>query len=111
MGNIYHISSEQDWFKALDLGEYRDDSLRDAGFIHCSTFEQVSDTAKRHYAGQKDLLLMEIDDSSLGSAVKYEMAPIGQLFPHVYGPIPVLSVVKVYPLIENPDGEFSWPVG
>ena len=45
-----------------------------------------------------------------GDTVKYEMAAIGEEFPHVYGLIPVPSVIRVSPLILGPDGEFSWPV-
>ncbi len=110
MGNIYHITRPSAWLAAQEMGEYRDESLAAAGFIHCSTFEQVSATAKRYYDGQSGLILLEIDEAFLGNTVKYEMAAIGQLFPHCYRPIPVEAVVQIYPLIQGPDGEFSWSV-
>lgn len=107
---IYHITTQPAWLKALDDGQYQDESLATAGFIHCSSFGQVAATAKRYYAGRTDLILLEIDESSLENTVKYEMAAIGELFPHVYGPIPVESVLRINPLILGPDGEYSWPV-
>jgi uncharacterized protein (DUF952 family) len=107
---IYHITTQDQWLKALDTGAYLTESFETEGFIHCSKFEQVNPTAKRYYAGRRDLILLEIDELSLGNTVKYEMAVIGELFPHIYGSIPVPSVVRVNPLILGSDGEFSWPV-
>ncbi len=107
---IYHITTEAAWQEALANNAYRDESLRDAGFIHCSAFKQVCPTAKRYFPGRRDLILLEINEASLGNIVKYEMAEIGEKFPHIYGEIPVASVVRISPLILEPDGEFSWPV-
>lgn len=107
---IYHITTQDKWIEALDTGAYSADSFATEGFIHCSKFEQVNPTAKRYYAGRSDLILLEIDEASLGNTVKYEMAAIGEAFPHVYGAIPVPSVIRVSPLILGPDGEFSWPI-
>jgi len=107
---IYHITTPAAWQAAQQAGEYRADSLETEGFIHCSRFEQVTPTAGRHYAGQRGLVVLELDEAALGNTVKYEMAPIGELFPHIYGPIPVKVVLSVAPLILGPDGVFSFPM-
>jgi uncharacterized protein (DUF952 family) len=110
MKKIYHITTRLAWEHAQEIREYQDDSLQDVGFIHCSLFEQVSPTAKRYFNGQTGLIVLEIDEASLGNTVKYEMAAIGEMFPHIYGPLPVKSVIRVFPLILGPDGVYSWPV-
>jgi uncharacterized protein (DUF952 family) len=110
MGIIYHIISQADWQHALDQGVYRPESFEKEGFIHFSKFEQVSATASRYYAGRRDLLLLEVDEAPFGNTVKYEMAPIGETFPHLYRELTVRDVKRVSPLILGPDGVFSWPV-
>ena len=110
MAKIYHIISQADWFKASEAGVYRPESLEREGFIHFSKFEQVSATAGRYYNGRRDLLVLEVDEAALGNTVKYEMAPIGEEFPHVYQALPVSLVQRVAPLILGPDGVYSWPI-
>lgn len=110
MATIFHIIPQADWLAAVEQGVYRPESFHKEGFIHFSKFEQVSATAGRYYAGRRDLLLLEVDEASFGNTVKYELAPIGEMFPHLYQELPVEAVIRVSPLILGPDGVFSWPV-
>ncbi len=48
----------------------------------------------KFYADLETVLLLEIDEAGLD--VRREPAD-GQLFPHVYGPVPVASVRRVAP--------------
>ena len=51
---------------------------------------------QRHYAGQSDLLLLEIDAATLGDALRYEASPrSGELFPHIYSALPLTAVLLV----------------
>jgi uncharacterized protein (DUF952 family) len=70
------------------------------GYIHLSTDDQVIGTLERHFAGQTDLVLAEIDLSMLGDTVKWETSRGGALFPHVYGAIPLAAVNVAHPLFE-----------
>ena len=64
------------------------------GFIHLSTASQLQQTLDKHFAGQRDLVVAEIDLVLLGTAVRWEMARGGALFPHVYGPLPIAAVIS-----------------
>lgn len=50
---------------------------------------------ERYFAGRDDLVLLEIDPARLRAELKYEPAPDGELFPHVYGPLNIDAVVGV----------------
>lgn len=105
MDHVHHLALERDWRQALATGEYRrstlDRSLDDVGFVHCSTDDQVDDTADRFYADVAEpLVLLTIDPSRLDAPVVYEPGgDDGELFPHVYGPIPAEAVVEVRPYV------------
>jgi uncharacterized protein (DUF952 family) len=74
------------------------------GFIHFSTGGQLPETAAKHFAGQRDLLLIAVDDGKLGAALRYEPSRGGALFPHLYGPLGTRDVRWVAPLKQGPDG-------
>ena len=38
------------------------------GYIHFSTAEQAEETAAKHFAGQRDLVLLAVDTEALGDA-------------------------------------------
>ncbi len=92
---------------------YAADSLATEGFIHCSTAEQITTPANALARGRTDLVLLEIDETRLDVPLRWEPGdppdPAGNLFPHVYGPIPPAAVVAVHPFPPNPDGTFTLP--
>lgn len=106
---IYHIASEAEWVKAAGAGVYRADSLNTEGFIHCSTAAQVAGTANLLFFGRKDLVLLEIDPALVVPEIKYESAPGGQMFPHIYGPLDVRAVTRALAFQPGKDGKFRWP--
>ncbi len=97
---LLHIA-EPDVWAAADA-EYRPASLRTEGFVHCSTPAQVVATGRRYYAGRTGLVLLTIDPDAAGVPLKWEPGPTGDLFPHLYGPIPTAAVTDVRPF--DPDG-------
>lgn len=114
---ILHITTHNDWQKARQTGEYTAPSLNSEGFIHCSTLKQTVDTANIFFNGQKGLILLCIDENKLNSECKYEDPTgggqhdpnVGNLFPHVYGPLNLSAVIKVVDFPSNTDGLFSLP--
>ena len=106
---IYHIISRSDWEEAAGGECYRGDTLDTEGFIHCSTAEQVVDTANILFSGHEDLLLLEIDEERLSAEVRYEDAGDGRLFPHIYSPMEIAAVVKVIDFPLEADGRFTLP--
>ncbi len=113
---IYHITSRKAWREAQQRGDYRVESLESDGFIHCSTNTQVLPVAEKYYSRQRGLLVLMIDPSLLSSDLRWEPpsggapppgVPEGEAFPHIYGPINLNAIVKVFDLETNPDGKHT----
>lgn len=79
------------------------------GYIHLSTSDQLTETVDRHFVGQSDLWVAAIDLAALGEAVRWEESRGGALFPHIYGPLPLDTVIAYGPL-ERDDGMVKLPV-
>jgi len=107
---IYKISPALLWQEAEKAGSFEGApvDIQD-GYIHFSTAEQVRETARRHFAGQDDLLLVAVAVDSLGEALRYEPSRGGDLFPHLYAPLPLSAVRWVKPLPLGPDGRHVFP--
>ncbi|KQS81035.1 dihydroorotate dehydrogenase [Rhizobium sp. Leaf384] len=109
-GIIYKIVPTSLWRNAQAAGSFDGAPVDLAdGFIHFSTADQVAETARRHFAGQDDLLLVAIDGERLGEALIYEPSRGGALFPHLYGPLPMTAVLSEQPLPLAPDGTHIIP--
>jgi uncharacterized protein (DUF952 family) len=74
--------------------------------------------AEKYYTGQRGLVLLMIDPSLLSSDSKWELpsretsppgVPEGESFPHIYSPINLDAVVKVFDLEAAVDGQYKSP--
>ncbi len=109
---IYHMCTLAEWQAAEARGVYRGSSQDTAdGFIHFSTAAQVAASAAKHRAGQKGLVLLTVDARALGDALKWEPARDEDLFPHLYGALPVDAVSDARDLPLGPDGRHQFPPG
>ncbi len=63
------------------------------GYIHLSTAAQLDGTIAKHFAGQTDLMIAEVDLICLGDAIRWEVARGGELFPHLYAELPITAVI------------------
>jgi len=97
---FFHIVSEQSWEAARVAGEYRASTLETEGFMHCSYARQLVATAGRYYPEPAGYLVLTIAPDRVTSEIKLEMATIGELFPHIYGPLNSEAVVGVEVLSE-----------
>jgi uncharacterized protein (DUF952 family) len=90
---IYKILSAAEWRAAEAAGRFEGSAVDHAdGFIHFSDGAQAAETARRYFAGQADLVVLEVEADDLGPALKWEPSRGGDLFPHLYGPLPVSAV-------------------
>jgi len=107
---IYKICPAGLWREAERLGVLHgsDDDRRD-GYIHFSTAAQLAETAQKHFAGQRDLVLVAVDAAALGDQLRWEKSRGGALFPHLYGELAVSAVSRVAPLPLGPDGRHVFP--
>lgn len=104
---LLHLTEEPLWEAARRAGAYemstRGRTLREEGFIHCSLPHQLPAVARALYGpgGGEGLVVLVIDTGKLPAPVRYEaMAPGGEEFPHIYGPLPTSAVVEVRPWAE-----------
>lgn len=107
---IFHMARQGALDAARAAGVYEGTAEdRADGFVHFSTAAQVRESAAKHRAGERDLVLLACDLSALGDALRWEPARGGQLFPHLYGPVPLAAVVWIKPLPLGPDGAHVFP--
>ncbi|MGB1416546.1 MAG: DUF952 domain-containing protein [Synechococcus sp.] len=98
---LFHLALEQDWINAQASGYYnvstRGLNLDQVGFIHLSWRDQVADSFNRFYADAGAVLVLEIDPFMVASPLRADASPSGELFPHLYGRLPVAAVVAEHP--------------
>jgi len=85
------------------------DDRRD-GYIHLSTADQLAGTVDKHFAGRTDLQIAAVDLGSFGDSLRWEESRGGQLFPHLYGPLLLETVIAYGPLDRAEDGTIRLPV-
>ncbi|HEY7899835.1 MAG TPA: DUF952 domain-containing protein [Caulobacteraceae bacterium] len=95
MSRIYKILPRQAWEAAAAAGRFTGAGVDLAdGYIHFSTAAQAPETAARYFAGQADLMVLEVESEALGPALRWEAARGGDLFPHLYAPLPTAAVLS-----------------
>jgi len=95
---IYKILLPSQWARFEAEGEFAGSPFdHESGFIHLSSRAQVADTAHRVFGGEPELVVVGIDEDKLGGTVRWELAPNrGELFPHVYGTLPISAVTSIH---------------
>ncbi len=139
---IYKLMKRAEWDAARAEGIYRG-SAHDArdGFIHFSTAAQLGETARKHFSGVADLVLLAVETSALSwppaeaaiqssipgggnhsldgrvkpghdnSPLRWEPSRGGDLFPHLYADLPLAAVKSVMPIALGADGVPIVPSG
>ena len=79
------------------------------GFIHLSTADQLGETVSKHFAGQSGLHIAAVDLAKLGDTVRWEPSRGGQMFPHIYAPLPLSAVIAHGPLTCADGGAINLP--
>ena len=65
--------------------------------MHLSWQEQVAATYERFYADAGSVMLLTIDPNALAAPLRADAIPSGELFPHLYGPLPLTAVTAACP--------------
>ena len=102
---VYKLLTRGAWEAAERVGRFEGAAIDLAdGYIHLSSAAQAPETARLHFAGQADLVLLRIDAERLGAALKWEASRGGALFPHLYGPLDCALVEAATPIALDADG-------
>lgn len=108
--NLFHITSLIQWQDAQALGKYKPEGFDREHFIHCSYRHQLLTVANRFYRGQDGLVVLLIDSSRINSRLVEENLEGGEeLYPHLYGVLPVDVVSNAIAFPCNADGSFDLP--
>jgi len=101
--HIFHIALTGDWEAAKRVGEYRmstrGKTLDEVGFIHGSFRHQVERIGSFLYSGVSEpVTVLEVDPTRVPAPIRVENLEGGtELFPHIYGALPVEAVVATVP--------------
>jgi uncharacterized protein (DUF952 family) len=107
---VYKVMSAAELIQMQRDGVFRGSPADIAdGYIHLSRGSQLAETLDKHFRGIDGLVLAAVDLSRLGDAVRWEPSRGGQLFPHIYGRLPVDAVLSVAKLERTPDGVIKLP--
>ena len=93
--HIFHICTKQSWQEQSNAKDYIHDSLESEKFIHCSHKEQLGGVLNRYFSELDDLLLLKIDSNKVAALIKSEIAPDGDYFPHIYGPLNKDAIIEI----------------
>jgi uncharacterized protein (DUF952 family) len=105
LSRIYKILDRAEWEAALAARRFEGSGIdRADGFIHFSTAAQAAETARRHFAGREDLVVLAVEADDLGPALKWEASRGGDLFPHLYAHLDAFLVREVTEAPLGPDG-------
>ena len=84
--------------------------LRPTASSTVRTRARCKTSANRRFSGRTDLVLLEIDRTKLACEVIDENLEGGtDLFPHIYGCLPMSAVVRIHPFPCGADGRFDLP--
>ena len=109
MTTIYKICPAAMWDDAKRSGVFTGAPVDLAdGYIHMSTQEQLAETARKHFAGRSDLLLLSVDLSRFEDELVWEPSRGGALFPHLYAPLPVAAVTASRAFSVTVEGEMRF---
>ena len=100
---IYKILRTVEWAELDAAGSTPGAPVdRADGYIHFSTAAQLPGTLAKHFAGETGLWLLALDAETAGSALTWEPARAGALFPHLYRPLTRAELAWARPLDDGP---------
>lgn len=108
---VYKILSAEDWAEAQRAGRFTGAAIDiQDGYIHFSAASQVRGTLAKWFAGRQGLVLLAVKAAALLEPLRWEPARGGELFPHLYGVMPVEAVVGTWAVeVEDAGGSFGLP--
>jgi uncharacterized protein (DUF952 family) len=109
---VYKVLRLEEWRLLQRSGRYAGspDDQRD-GFIHLSTWAQLSGTLDRHFsrADDRQLVVAVIGAGPLGDALVWELSRGGALFPHLYGELTLKMISDTFRLSRVVGGTYVLP--
>lgn len=90
---IYKITSHEAYRVFAKTGIFPGMPVdRKDGYVHFSTAAQLGETLRLHFAGQGEVVVFSVRPQDLGATLRWEPSRGGQLFPHLYGDLPIAAL-------------------
>ena len=108
MGKVFKVCEEDEW-NTMKNNNFFEGSKSDQcdGFIHFSTSEQLKETLEKHFKSKAELYLLEVKTNDLN--LVWEASRNKQLFPHLYQPLPLSAINKIYKIFLDTNGNYIIP--
>ena len=108
MNKVFKICEKVEW-ERIKTDDFFEGSKMDKsdGFIHFSTSVQLKETLEKHYTSKSQLYLLEVNTTDLD--IVWEVSRSNELFPHLYKPLPLGAVVRVYKIFMDSKGNHIIP--
>ena len=108
MNKVFKICEKVEW-ESIKTDEFFEGSKMDQsdGFIHFSTSLQLKGTLEKHFKSKSQLYLLEVNTDDLDFV--WEVSRRNELFPHLYQPLPLGAVARVYKIFLDSKGNHIVP--
>jgi len=107
---IYKIVDASLWAQAQKADSVPPMAVDEAdGFIHFSTLTQLVGTLRLHFAGRSDIMLLAVRAEDIAAELRWEPSRGGDLFPHLYGTLPMSAIIWAKPVAVSADGDPHLP--
>jgi 2-haloacid dehalogenase len=98
---VYHLAVATEWAAGAYPWSTRGVTYDAEGYVHCSFASQLAGARKDHFGDlpDDDLVVIELDDSSVPALVVVEDVGAGVSMPHLYAPLEdrLVYAVRPYP--------------
>ena len=101
--SLFHLALIEDWEEGCKQGIYqystRRLNLKNIGFIHLCYQQQLESTYNQFYSDIGPVLSLKLNPEELTMPLRAEPSSEGELFPHLFGALPLRAVelVETYP--------------
>lgn len=92
---ILHVARTREWDAHTVDNFYAPESYVLEGFVHACLEHQLAGVLTRYFQGEKDLVLLHIDENLLSSPVRMEEGFSPEKFPHIYGKVDKAAIKKI----------------
>ncbi|WP_421760955.1 DUF952 domain-containing protein [Devosia sp.] len=108
--NIYKVTTGAVFEASRAAGRFLGMPVDHAdGYLHFSTADQLRETLRLYFAGEADLVLFAVASADVSGALRWEPSRGGQLFPHLFGDLPMGLVGNTATISVAADGSVTLP--
>ena len=108
MGKVFKICEKVEWESIKNNVFFQGSKVDQSdGFIHLSTSDQLIGTLKKHFASISQLYLLEVTTDNLD--LVWEVSRNNELFPHLYEPLPLGAIARVFKICMDTEGNHIIP--